>query len=599
MGTGRLLCIDSSVGASHPIHSDADMAEALVGATFAIASGPLLYRLNRVAMRTGLPWTASRASATEAVLGPTIYPGRTACYVCYKMRAVACSDDPSTAFAALQSKEPGGDGTDELAGLLGSMLALEAVKAISGQDASAQNAIVVFDTKTLTSRRHEVVRVPSCPVCGAASPEQEPRPLARLISPRTGLIRGLRDFPPPPAAPSPPYLSQAMLSNFDFRKVPPAERSAAGKGWTREEAQKGAIGEALERYCASVYDPSALEFGPAGDGIPSIEPTAFGLYSATQYDAPGFPFQRYEPGRPLHWRHALRLDGTPVRVPASETYLSFPSYALKENFSLLTTNGLAAGETLDAAILGGLYECVERDAFVLNWMNRLIPAEVPLDGLPIPAYARAVFAKSGIDLRVFLLPSDIAVPVAMAVTVDRSGRVPAAAVGLGCHLSGARAVERAVLELCQVYASEAGRAHTGALTDPRRGYDQVRTLEDHGGFFSIPERLVEFDHVLSAPPIAALPENASGDVSVDLAKVAAAVEAVGASVAFADLTTPDLRGVPVRVVRTFAAGLQPIHFGYGWERLGSPRLYSIAQRLGQDTGIRSEADLNLCPHPLP
>lgn len=638
MGVGRLLCIDpfpvtaanlsplfrhqdigeprasvvaariaefsraSVTAISTPIESDEDLAAALSDATFAIAvDASLSYRLNRISMRTGLRWTASHGSSVEAVLGPTIYPRQTACYVCYTMRTVACTDDPAAEFASLRSKGPSRESNAAAAGLLGQMLALEAVNVITGLDGSAKGAIVVYHTLTMSSRRHEVLRVPSCPICGGAAREDiaERRPILGLISPRTGLIRELRDVQPPGTAPAPPFLSQTTLSNFDFRLGSPLERSAAGKGWTREEAHFGAIGEALERYCASVYDNSALQFGPTCADQPFIEPSAFVLYTDRQYDAPGFPFRRYEPGRALHWCRALRLDGTTVLVPASETYLSFPSYALGENFSLLTTTGLSAGETLDAAILGGLYELIERDAFVLNWMNRLTPVAVGLDALPLCEYVRGVFRRSEIDLRVFLLASDIPVPVAMAITVDRSGRIPAAAVGLGCHLSGSRAVERAVLEVCQVYASESGRAHVGALTDPSRGYDQVQTLEDHGGFFSIHERLHEFDHLFAGAPARALPETASGDSSIDLATVASAVEAAGASVAFIDLTTPDLRDFPVRVVRTFAAGLQPMHFGFGWERLAGTRLYSIAQRAGQDTRTRSVDDLNFCPHPLP
>ena len=76
-----------------------------------------------------------------------------------------------------------------------------------------------------------------------------------------------------------PYLYQATLSNFDFRRAPPSERSAGGKGWTREDAQLGAIGEALERYCASIYDPAALYFGPAAGDSRFIEPPEFVLHT--------------------------------------------------------------------------------------------------------------------------------------------------------------------------------------------------------------------------------------------------------------------------------------------------------------------------------
>jgi ribosomal protein S12 methylthiotransferase accessory factor len=51
-------------------------------------------------------------------------------------------------------------------------------------------------------------------------------------------------------------------------------------------------------------------------------------------------------------------------------------------------------------------------------------------------------------------------------------------------------------------------------------------------------------------------------------------------------------------VRVLATGLQPIHFGWGQERLGGRRLFELPFRLGFAPGPRGEADLNPCPHPL-
>ena len=58
-------------------------------------------------------------------------------------------------------------------------------------------------------------------------------------------------------------------------------------------------------------------------------------------------------------------------IPASLVYLAIPPTAREDAFTPATSNGLAAGPTLDYAILHGLYECIERDAFLITWMARL------------------------------------------------------------------------------------------------------------------------------------------------------------------------------------------------------------------------------------
>src|SRR5262249_50013369 len=84
----------------------------------------------------------------------------------------------------------------------------------------------------------------------------------------------------------------------------------------------------------------------------------------------------------------------------------------------------------------------------------------------------------------------------------------------------------------------------------------------------------------------------------NLARCVATLVAAGCRVAYADLTTADLRGYPIRVARAVATGLQPIHFGYGEERLGGHRLFELPRKLGLAAHVLGESDLNPCPHPL-
>jgi ribosomal protein S12 methylthiotransferase accessory factor len=192
----------------------------------------------------------------------------------------------------------------------------------------------------------------------------------------------------------------------------------------------------------------------------------------------------------------------------------------------------------------------------------------------------------------------------MAMAIDRGeqgGRGPAAVAGLGCDLDPALAVRKSLLELCQVRPGEAAKFAGRPPQERLHSYRQVRTLEDHSSFFASPEQRGELSFLLDnqrTRSLAEIPSLGSGDTTAGLTTVIRLLNEAGCRTAFAEITTPDLVGFPVRVVRAFASGLQPIHFGYGEERLGGSRLFTVAQALGVDDRMRTIADLNPCPHPL-
>jgi adenylyltransferase/sulfurtransferase len=133
----------------------------------------LAFKLNRVCLAGAIRWTSCTVSGFEIILGPTVHPLDSPCYLCYRMRAVACSVNPEDAFAYeryLDHRKHDDSGTREnLAfgvGIAANMVGLEALKELTniGQP-SAVGRIVVFDLLELTCSRHVVLRKPWCPAC--------------------------------------------------------------------------------------------------------------------------------------------------------------------------------------------------------------------------------------------------------------------------------------------------------------------------------------------------------------------------------------------------------------------------------------------------
>ena len=81
------------------------------------------------------------------------------------------------------------------------------------------------------------------------------------------------------------------------------------------------------------------------------------------------------------------------------------------------SNGCAAGNTVEEAILQGFLELVERDACAIWWYNRLQRAEIDLDQLG-DSYIldlRSQLGASGRRLWVLDVTSDLGIPVVIAV----------------------------------------------------------------------------------------------------------------------------------------------------------------------------------------
>ena len=426
-----------------------------------------------------------------------------------------------------------------------------------------------------------------------------PCSLLDLVSPRTGIVRRLERISKSRREPELPIIYRSILANFDYRRTDPNERIGAGKGATVLQAQTGAIGEALERYCSSQVNARALCFASASQlTAPAIEPAALVLYSAEQYAR--LPFRRPEPDMPLTWIPGSSLGGEPRYVPASMVYLGYQGAGGSEIFTMSTSNGLAAGPDLDSAIRAGVLELLERDAFLVTWMNRLPAPEIELDVLTDPA-SQAIrhYARHGVEVRVFRLLNGFPVHACMAVGFDRERSMPAAVVGLACDLDPVAAVGHAVMELAQV---RPGMVHRCWERPPALDrYEEVRSMEDHSLFMAMPEHLHEFDFLLNGAnrvPLSGLDNYATDSARTDIETCGRSLAAAGIELAYVDLTTADLTDFPVKVVRVLATHLQPMHFGFGYERLGGERVFTIAHELGSAPDRRTVAELNPCPHPL-
>lgn len=171
-----------------------------------------------------------------------------------------------------------------------------------------------------------------------------------------------------------PYIDRNRLTNVNLR--------VQGKGLTVENAIFSAIGEFLERYALLFPYQESLVFGSyehlSGKGLIAIDPREIQLFADEQYDLPTFPFKRFTETTEIWWVKGLRLiDAMEVWFPAQLVF--HVPLCGDTPIAYATSSGCAAANDLEEAILKGLYELAERDAYMIAWHAKLAQPRIELD----------------------------------------------------------------------------------------------------------------------------------------------------------------------------------------------------------------------------
>ncbi|MCA9666684.1 MAG: TOMM precursor leader peptide-binding protein, partial [Myxococcales bacterium] len=470
------------------------------------------------------------------------------------------------------------------------------------------------------SRNHPLTRRPQCADCGAGAGTREQQPLVLEPRPaRFGADGGLRIEPPAATerrlarhvSPITGVVhdivavhTDAPISCFaathqqgaavDFDSLRRMNRwASAGKGVSPAQARASALCEALERY-AGIFDGEEPRRRARLDalGHEAIGPDELLLFSARQYAARAeqptrdplkarwvpAPFDRQQP---ISWTRAWSLtDGAFRYLPTAFCYYGFHDDDLAP-FCYADSNGNAAGNCVEEAILQGLFELVERDAVALWWYSRARRPALDLERFDEPSALalQRYYERRGGSMWVLDVTSDLGIAVFVAVARDAQGRF---ALGMGAHVNARLALTRAVSELGQVASAfEATRALPPELADDvfERWHDQLEPR-------SQPQLLPD----ASAPPrtradVPSTPDY--GDLREGVLDCVERLRARGLQMLVLELTRPD---IDLAVVKVVVPGLRHM-----WPRLAAGRLYDVPVALGWIDEPLAEEALNPLP----
>jgi ribosomal protein S12 methylthiotransferase accessory factor len=581
-----------------------------------------LDKLNRQHLSDRTPWILAQPSGLFPLVGPVFLPGKSACWTCVadrmrrnrEVKALLDRQEARCIAVSPLARQTVGQSGIQLA-------AIEIAKAIATDyRTELRDHIVSLDLLGSTIVKHYVAPRPQCPSCGRKKLRNRgraPLPLelsaggklvmtsggyrtvapgatvARFrkhVSPLTGVVSRLERI----EADLPLNTNYYARHNFSAPAKTVNELRAGvsggsfGKGSTAEQGEASALMEAIERY-SGIFQGDEIRVKrrftdfPPGDAIPPNDILLFSdaqlrdRASATDTNEVPSTLTLFDRSAEIEWSPVWSLRDERFKyVPTSLLYFFYRGPGQIDADS----NGCAAGNTLEEAIVQAFLELVERDAYAIWWYNRLQRPAVDLGQLDDP-YVRdlqARLAETGRRLWVLDVTSDLGIPSFVTILHWIQDGKENIEFGSGAHFDSRIALLRALTELNQFLSIGLMGGGTGEKSS-LDGSTPLR-LRDHP--FLMPSELPAVQPAVGAK-FSRLDAREQVTACVRLA------ERKGLDFLVLDQTRPD---IDVPVVRVIVPGLR--HF---YRRFAPGRLYDVPVKLGLRDRPISEDELNpVHPH---
>ncbi|MFJ8516681.1 YcaO-like family protein [Lysinibacillus xylanilyticus] len=312
-----------------------------------------------------------------------------------------------------------------------------------------------------------------------------------------------------------------------------------GKGYDKQTALISTIGEALERYNARRFETDSLirgTFNELQQKYNILNPKNLILDKNTPNE--------YHSDKIYDWIMCKNLStNQDMLVPAISIF--FPFYTLDESelFLSQSSTGLASGFSISEAILSGLFEVIERDAYTIYHKNSMyygnIATNVYSDEVAILINS---LYNNGIEVILHYLKTDVAAHVVHCSLFDKKDRLPIYTHGSGCSLDINSAIKNAIIEACQLRISQIQLLNSEGDNES----------EDFKIYYEWAKGNIDYVNPFINQPnertISAFEDYRQGSINENLTHLLASISELGYEVITADLGREDNLLSTVRVI---------------------------------------------------
>ncbi|MAE74338.1 MAG: hypothetical protein CL675_09600 [Bdellovibrionaceae bacterium] len=420
------------------------------------------------------------------------------------------------------------------------------------------------------------------------------------VSSKYGLVRNVYAIPGPTGQ-FPVVVKGTLQANRRFlggRELP-----GAGAGFSHERATLSAIGEAVERFSASVplmpdianETLSSLR----SQNLPVLDEQWLHAYEDFQYQLPNFPFRRFDPQAPYDWIYLENLTKrAPVLVPVEA--LSW----VEGQFFEVNSSGYAAGQTKEKAAISGLLECIERDHFMYLWWTQTgAPAvQFPIQtddprGDKINQFVASMNGR--LKVLQVQLDMDICGYIAYYRGEPKTGHNAFIVAG-ACRSNPVDAIHKVLTEFTHCHEFYEYFDNKTRFSDVSDYESEVTDFEIGSGIYLNFEKAKHCYFLWNGKfePLKSFDYSSTSE-EAELANIVKLISDVQCDAVIKDVTTRDMAKTGCSVVRAWVPQFifpNGAHRSRNW---GNKRLKELGMKLGHSDRPLTIKDFNQRPHPFP
>ena len=353
-----------------------------------------------------------------------------------------------------------------------------------------------------------------------------------------------------------------------------------GVGFSEKDAFWACIGETIERYCISYYNPKDFVYKKLTD-LPTKERlTVFNLYSDDQYkNEKSFLNPKNEI---VDWIkiNSYKDKQKTIYYPASLIYIPYENGV---PVAETTSTGVSTSTSIGDAIRKSILEIIERDSVVINFTMGLQPFEVDLSSITgEPLYSLVKKIHKIYHIRIIRLLSDFSIPVYLSLIWRNYKGTLRFGVGACAEFDSDIAIQKSLKECLFTYF------YSKDIMDLRKeNPDEIKTLYEH--FLYYQDKKLFPLLFLDTKFIKYKKEKLS------FKSVLKEIEKSGLEIFYKDLTTLDVKQTGIKVVRVIIPGMIDLNKTHQLIRKGAKRFRTVPVKLG----FKNKTSFSTLPHPFP